>query len=77
MARLEVRALTKWYGSTKGVADVSFAIEQGEIFGYLGPNSLGKRTTIRCIMGLLKPTSGEAHVLGERARIENGADLVI
>ncbi|MHC4434060.1 MAG: ABC transporter ATP-binding protein [Planctomycetota bacterium] len=66
MARLEVRALTKWYGSTKGVEDVSFAIEQGEIFGYLGPNGSGKTTTIRCIMGLLKPTSGEARVLGQR-----------
>jgi ABC-2 type transport system ATP-binding protein len=66
MARLEVRALTKWYGSTKGVDDVSFAIEEGEIFGYLGPNGSGKTTTIRCIMGLLKPTSGEARVLGQR-----------
>ncbi len=66
MARLEVISLTKWYGSAKGVEDVSFAIEQGEVFGYLGPNGSGKTTTIRCIMGLLKPTSGQARVLGQR-----------
>jgi ABC-2 type transport system ATP-binding protein len=66
MAALEVTSLTKWYGSARGVEDVTFAIEQGEIFGYLGPNGSGKTTTIRCMMGLLKPTSGEAHILGER-----------
>lgn len=66
MPTLEVRSLTKWYGSAKGVEDVTFAIEEGEVFGYLGPNGSGKTTTIRCIMGLLKPTSGEALVLGER-----------
>jgi ABC-2 type transport system ATP-binding protein len=66
MATLEVRSLTKWYGSAKGVEDVTFAVEQGDIFGYLGPNGSGKTTTIRCIMGLLKPTSGQARVLGQR-----------
>ncbi|MHC4478458.1 MAG: ABC transporter ATP-binding protein [Planctomycetota bacterium] len=66
MATLEVRSLTKWYGSAKGVEDVTFAIDEGEIFGYLGPNGSGKTTTIRCIMGLLKATSGECRVLGHR-----------
>jgi ABC-2 type transport system ATP-binding protein len=66
MAAIEVRVLTKWYGSARGVEDVTFAIEQGEVFGYLGPNGSGKTTTIRCIMGLLKPTSGEARILGQR-----------
>jgi ABC-2 type transport system ATP-binding protein len=65
MATLEVRSLTKWYGSAKGVEDVTFAIEAGEIFGYLGPNGSGKTTTIRCIMGLLKPTSGQTRILGQ------------
>ncbi len=68
MATLEVRSLTKWYGSVRGIEDVTFAIEPGEVFGYLGPNGSGKTTTIRCIMGLLTPTSGEAHVLGRRVR---------
>jgi len=63
---LEVKSLTKWYGSARGVEDVTFGIESGEIFGYLGPNGSGKTTTIRCIMGLLRPTSGEVRVLGQR-----------
>ncbi len=65
MQALEVESLTKRYGSARGVEDVTFAIEQGEIFGYLGPNGSGKTTTIRCAMGLLKPTSGLVRILGE------------
>jgi ABC-2 type transport system ATP-binding protein len=65
---LEIQSLTKWYGSVCGIEDVSFDIEQGEIFGYLGPNGSGKSTTIRCIMGLLKATSGKAHILGQQVR---------
>jgi len=61
---LDVRSLTKWYGRTRAVEDVTFTIERGEIFGYLGPNGSGKTTTIRCIMGLLRPSSGEVRVLG-------------
>lgn len=63
---LEVTSLTKWYGSARGVEDLSFEIAQGEIFGYLGPNGSGKTTTIRCLMGLLRPTSGDCRVLGQR-----------
>jgi len=68
MPTLEVKSLTKRYGSVIGVEDVTFAIEPGEIFGYLGPNGSGKTTTIRCIMGLLRPTRGQVHVLGARVR---------
>lgn len=66
MKALEVNALTKRYGSARGVEDLSFEIEKGEIFGYLGPNGSGKTTTIRCMMGLLRPTSGQCRVLGEK-----------
>jgi len=66
MAAIEIESLTKWYGRTRGVEDVTFAIEQGEIFGYLGPNGSGKTTTIRCLMGLLRPGGGQVRVLGER-----------
>jgi ABC-2 type transport system ATP-binding protein len=62
---IEIKALTKRYGRARGVGDLSFDIEQGEIFGYLGPNGSGKTTTIRCLMGLLKPTSGNCFVLGQ------------
>jgi ABC-2 type transport system ATP-binding protein len=63
---LDIRWLTKWYGRTRAVEDVTFTVERGEIFGYLGPNGSGKTTTIRCIMGLLRPSSGEVRVLGTR-----------
>jgi ABC-2 type transport system ATP-binding protein len=65
MAAIDVMSLTKWYGKARGVEDVTFSIEPGEIFGYLGPNGSGKTTTIRCIMGLLRPTKGEARLLGK------------
>ncbi|MBN1508637.1 MAG: ABC transporter ATP-binding protein [Sedimentisphaerales bacterium] len=68
MKPLEVNSLTKWYGRTRGVEDVTFDIEHGEIFGYLGPNGSGKTTTIRCIMGLLQPGGGEVRVLGAKVR---------
>ena len=66
MKAIEVKTLTKRYGSARGVEDLSFGIEKAEIFGYLGPNGSGKTTTIRCIMGLLRPTSGQCRLLGER-----------
>ena len=66
MKPLEVSSLTKWYGRSRGVEDVTFTIERGEVFGYLGPNGSGKTTTIRCIMGLLRPGGGQVHVLGAR-----------
>lgn len=65
---LEIKSLTKRYGPARAVEDVSFAIPQGEIFGYLGPNGSGKTTTIRCILGLLKPSGGEVRVFGKRVR---------
>jgi ABC-2 type transport system ATP-binding protein len=63
---IEMQALTKRYGSARGVENLSFSIEQGEIFGYLGPNGSGKTTTIRCLLGLLRPTSGQCSILGRR-----------
>jgi len=66
MKAIEVERLTKRYGSARGVEDLSFSIEQGEIFGYLGPNGSGKTTTIRCLMGLLRASGGECRLLGQR-----------
>jgi len=63
---IEITRLTKRYGSARGVDDLSFGIEKGEVFGYLGPNGSGKTTTIRCLMGLLRPTSGQCQILGRR-----------
>ena len=61
---IEVKDLTKDYGSGRGVFDVSFAINQGEVFGFLGPNGAGKSTTIRHLMGFSKPQKGEIYILG-------------
>ena len=66
MKAIEVERLTKRYGSARGVEDLSFDVEQGEIFGYLGPNGSGKTTTIRCLMGLLRPSGGQCRLLGRR-----------
>lgn len=65
---IEIQALTKRYGSARGVEDLSFDIEKGEVFGYLGPNGSGKTTTIRCLMGLLRPTSGHCCILGHHIK---------
>jgi ABC-2 type transport system ATP-binding protein len=63
-AVIDVRQLHKTYGDTVAVADVSFTVQQGEIFGILGPNGAGKTTTVECIEGLRKPDGGEITVLG-------------
>jgi len=56
--------VTKWYGPRRAVADVSFAIEQGEIVGLLGPNGSGKSTIFRMLTGYLVPTSGRIEIAG-------------
>jgi ABC-2 type transport system ATP-binding protein len=66
MAAIEIESLTKWYGRTRGVEEVTFSIEPGEVFGYLGPNGSGKTTTIRCLMGLLRPDGGAVRILDEQ-----------
>ena len=59
-----VNALTKRFGNFTAVDDITFDVYPGEIFGFLGPNGSGKTTTIRMMLGLMKPTSGEVDVLG-------------
>ena len=61
---LEVEHLAKSYGDFVAVEDVSFAVEEGEIFGILGPNGAGKTTTVECLQGLRKSDGGQARVLG-------------
>ena len=61
---LETKGLTKYYGTHLGVGELSLAVNRGEVLGFLGPNGSGKTTTIRMLVGLLRPTSGEATVLG-------------
>jgi ABC-2 type transport system ATP-binding protein len=61
---IEVKELTKFYGSLLAVDHVSFEVKSKEIFGLLGPNGAGKTTTIRMICGMLRPTNGTAVIAG-------------
>jgi ABC-2 type transport system ATP-binding protein len=61
---IEVEGLTKRYGSTLAVDDLSFTVSPGTVTGFLGPNGAGKSTTMRAILGLVHPTVGSTAVLG-------------
>jgi len=63
-AVIETERLTKRYGRTRGIEDLSFEVERGELFGFLGPNGAGKTTTIRTLLDLLHPTRGSARLFG-------------
>lgn len=63
-AVVEVSGLRKEYGHTVAVADVSFEVERGEIFGLLGPNGSGKTTTVECLQGLRRADAGRLRVFG-------------
>lgn len=63
---IRTERLTKRYGSTTVVKEVSLSVKKGEIYGFLGLNGAGKTTTIRTLLGMITPTSGEVHLFGER-----------
>ncbi len=67
---IHVSHLTKEYGEKKAVDDISFEAAKGEIVGYLGPNGAGKSTTLKMLVGLLQPTSGDISVAGYSAETE-------
>lgn len=76
MPVIEVQGLRKSYGNKDAVTDVSFAVQEGEIFGLLGPNGAGKTTTVECIEGIRAPSDGHIEVLGldpirERTRLRH------
>ena len=62
---IETELLTKYYGNSRGIIDVSLAVREGDLFGFVGPNGAGKSTLIRTLLGLVLPTSGNARVLGK------------
>ena len=64
MNAIEIHNLTKEYNGLLAVNQISLSVSAGEIFGYLGPNGAGKTTTIRMLTGQLRPTSGQAFVMG-------------
>lgn len=71
MSVIEIQKLVKTFGKTRAVDDISFAVDEGEIFGFLGPNGAGKTTTIRCLMDFLRPTSGSIKILGKESCCES------
>jgi ABC-2 type transport system ATP-binding protein len=73
MAVIEVSHLHKRYGPTVAVEDVSFSVEEGEIFGILGPNGAGKTTTVECVGGLRNPDRGAISVAGLDPRHDRDA----
>ena len=63
---VETRGLTKHYGSTVAVKDLTLTVEPGEVYGFLGPNGAGKTTTLRMLLGLVRPTSGTLLLRGRQ-----------
>lgn len=61
---IDTQRLTKSYGKSRGITDLSMSVNTGEIFGFLGPNGAGKTTTIRTLLDFLHPTSGSARIFG-------------
>jgi ABC-2 type transport system ATP-binding protein len=70
---ISTSGLTKFYGKTRGVEDLTMSVPEGAVYGFLGPNGSGKTTTIRCLLGMLKATAGEAEVLSQRVGLDGSA----
>ena len=65
MKVIETKDLTKSYGKARGIIDLNLTVNEGEFFGFIGPNGAGKSTTIRTLLGLIFPTSGESKIFGK------------
>ncbi len=61
---IQTNNLTKYYGKRRGIENVNLVVQEGEIFGFIGPNGAGKSTTIRTLLSLIRPTSGNARIFG-------------
>jgi len=68
---IEVQGLTKHYGPTRSLQDVTFSVAEGEVLGFLGPNGAGKSTTMKILVGLARATSGTARIGGFDVQTEN------
>jgi ABC-2 type transport system ATP-binding protein len=67
-ATVQTVQLTKRYGNNRGIQNVNISLYPGEVYGFLGPNGAGKTTTIRCILDLLRPTSGDLYLFGKKVQ---------
>ncbi len=75
MEAIKTNKLTKYYGKSRGIVDLDLSVQQGEFFGFIGPNGAGKSTTIRTLLGLISPTSGDAHILEMNVQTDKQAIL--
>lgn len=78
MKAIETKALTKYYGKSRGITQVDLTVEQGDLFGFIGPNGAGKSTFIRTLLGIISPTSGSGEIFGGdivKNKIENLAKI--
>ena len=73
-AAIRVTGLVKHFGSVEAVKGIDLEVRPGEVFGFVGPNGAGKSTTIRCLLDLIRPTSGTVEVFGGRPR-RDGVDV--
>ena len=75
MSVIKVQNISKHFGSLKAVDDLSFEVQAGQVFGFLGQNGSGKSTTIRMLLSLIHPTSGQIEIFGKR--IEKNRDAIL
>lgn len=69
--RSNYQILTKYYGKSRGILNLNLDVKEGEFFGFIGPNGAGKSTTIRTLLGLITPSSGQAKIFDETIRRRN------
>lgn len=74
MNAIEMKSLTKYYGKTLGAKDINLTIPSGSFYGFIGPNGAGKSTTLRMLMNIIFPTSGEGTILGKNI-VTNALDI--
>lgn len=72
---IEIKNLTKQYGKHRGVEDISFSVQEGDIFAFLGPNGAGKSTTIRAMLGMIGFDAGSIRIMGRDAVKDKAAIL--
>lgn len=75
MEVMKTTKLTKYYGKVRGIKELALTVTHGEFFGFIGPNGAGKSTTIRTVLGLIAPTSGDAMIFGKDVTKEREAIL--
>ena len=73
---IETHLLRKVFGDYAAVKGLTLQVQQGEVFGFLGPNGAGKTTSMKMLLGLIAPTSGEASLLGKLAEISRETPIL-